>query len=192
MPSTNSQKLNYIASLVKDCRKCPLYKTATNSVPGAGDPNAKIVFIGEAPGYYEDQQGLPFVGRSGKLLDKLLTSINRQRKDVFICNILKHRPPDNRNPQPDEIKVCTPFLKAQLQIIKPPVIITLGRFALNFFFPDDYISKVRGQIKTLSWQGIDLTIIPVYHPSAGLRNGAMLTALQNDFKQISKFLDKIK
>ena len=192
MPSTNSQKLNYIASLVKNCRRCPLYKTATNSVPGAGDPNAKIVFIGEAPGYYEDQQGLPFVGRSGKLLDKLLISINRQRKDVFICNILKHRPPDNRNPQPDEIKVCTPFLKAQLQIIKPPVIITLGRFALNFFFPKDYISQVHGQIKTLSWQGIDLTIIPVYHPSAGLRNGAMLTALQNDFKQIGQFLDKIK
>jgi len=192
MPVTNSQKLNYIASLVKNCRKCPLYKTATNPVPGAGDPNAKIVFIGEAPGYYEDQQGLPFVGRSGKLLDKLLTSINRQRKDVFICNILKHRPPDNRNPQPDEIKVCAPFLKAQLQIIKPPVIITLGRFALNFFFPKDYISQVHGQIKTLSWQGIDLTIIPVYHPSAGLRNGAMLTALQNDFKQIGQFLDKIK
>ena len=192
MPATNSQKLKYIASLVKDCHKCPLYKTATNPVPGAGDPNAKIVFIGEAPGYYEDQQGLPFVGRSGKLLDKLLTSINQERKDVFICNILKHRPPDNRNPQPDEIKVCTPFLKAQLQIIKPPVIITLGRFALNFFFPADYIGQVRGQIKKLSWQGIDLTIIPVYHPSAGLRNGAMLTALQNDFKQIGKFLDKIK
>ena len=192
MPSNNSQKLNYIASLVKDCQKCSLNKTATNPVPGAGNPNAKVIFIGEAPGYYEDQQGLPFVGNSGKLLDKLLASINLSRSDVFICNILKHRPPDNRNPQPDEIKVCTPFLKAQLQIVKPPVIITLGRFALNYFFPQDYISQVRGQIKTLSWQGLNLTIIPVYHPSAGLRNGAMLTSLQNDFKQIGQFLDKMK
>ena len=192
MPANNSQKLKYLASLVKNCQKCPLYKTATHPVPGDGDALAKIVFIGEAPGYYEDQQGLPFVGNSGKLLDKLLTSISLSRRHVFICNILKHRPPDNRNPQPDEIKVCTPFLKAQLQIIKPQVIITLGRFAMNYFFPQDSISQVRGQIKTLSWQGINLTIIPVYHPSAGLRNGAMLTALENDFKQIGQFLDKMK
>jgi len=192
MSSTNSQKLDYIASLVKNCQKCPLYKSATNPVPGAGNPEAKIVFIGEAPGFYEDQQGLPFVGRSGKLLDKLLDSINQKRSDVFICNILKHRPPANRQPQPDEIKICTPYLKAQLQVIKPDVIITLGRFALNYFFVQDYISHVHGQIRKLSWQGIDLTIISVYHPSAGLRNGAMLSSLQNDFAQIGKFLDKMK
>ena len=113
MPATKAQKLAYIASLIKDCRKCPLFKTATNPVPGHGNPNAKIVFIGEAPGFYEDQQGLPFVGNSGKLLDKLLSSINLKRSDVFICNILKHRPPANRQPQPAEIKVCTPYLKAQ-------------------------------------------------------------------------------
>lgn len=192
MPATNSQKLNYIASLVKNCRKCPLYKTATNPVPGAGNPCAKIIFIGEAPGFHEDQQGLPFVGNSGKLLDKLLSSIKLKRSDVFICNILKHRPPANRQPSPSEIKVCIPYLKAQLQVIKPSVIITLGRFALNYFFPQDYISRVHGQIKKLSWQGINLIIIPVYHPSAGLRNGAMFSALQNDFKQIGQFLDKMK
>jgi DNA polymerase len=190
MSTTNSQKLNYLENLVKDCQKCSLYKTATNSVPGSGNPEAKIVFIGEAPGFYEDQQGLPFVGNSGKLLDKLLDSINLKREDVFICNILKHRPPENRDPGPIEIKLCTPFLKAQLQILKPQVIITLGRFALNYFLPTDLISHVRGQIKKLSWQGLDLTLIPVYHPSAGLRNGAMLTALKADFVTIGNFINK--
>jgi len=190
MPATNSQKLNYLEKLVKNCHKCPLYKTAANPVPGTGSPNAKIVFIGEAPGFYEDQQGLPFVGASGKLLDKLLASIKLKRQDVFICNILKHRPPDNRDPQPAEIKVCAPFLKAQLQILKPQVIITLGRFALNYFLPTDFISRVHGQTKHLSWQGLDLSLIPVYHPSAGLRNGAMLADLQADFITIGSFLNK--
>ncbi len=190
MPATNSQKLDYLAKLVADCKKCPLYKTATNPVPGAGSPNAKIVFIGEAPGFHEDQQGLPFVGNSGKLLDKLLASINLKRDDIFICNILKHRPPENRDPQPSEIKACTPFLKAQLQILKPSVIISLGRFALNYFLPTELISHVRGQIKKFSWQGLDLTLIPVYHPSAGLRNGAMLSALKTDFITIGNFINK--
>lgn len=186
--STNSKKLKYIASLVKDCKKCPLYKSATNPVPGAGNSETKIVFIGEAPGFFEDQQGLPFVGNSGKLLDKLLLSINLKREDVYICNILKHRPPNNRDPLPVEIKVCTPYLKAQLKIIKPKLIVTLGRFSMNYFFPDIFISQVRGQIKNINWEGLDLTIIPVYHPSAALRNGAMLKALQDDFKTIDNFL----
>ena len=186
MTATNSQKLDYIASLVKDCTKCPLYKTATNGVPGAGNAQSKIVFIGEAPGFYEDQQGLPFVGASGKLLDKLLFGINLKREDVYIANILKHRPPQNRDPLPEEIKVCTPYLKAQLTIIKPLLVVTLGRYAMNYFFPDELISRVRGQVKNLSWQGINLTVIPVYHPSAALRNGAMMAALQADFKKISQ------
>lgn len=198
MPATNKEKLQYIAKLVAGCHKCPLYKTATNHVPGSGNPEAKIVLIGEAPGYFEDQQGLPFVGNSGKLLDQLLASINIKRSDVFICNILKHRPPNNRDPLPEEIKVCTPFLKAQLQVLQPKIIITLGRFSLNYFFPADSISRVHGQIKELTWQAclpdrqeINLTIIPVYHPSAGLRNGSMYSALQNDFKHLGQFLANI-
>jgi DNA polymerase len=107
---------------------------------------------------------------------------------VFICNILKHRPPDNRDPLPEEIRVCTPYLKAQLKILKPRIIITLGRFAMNYFFPDKMISQIRGQIQQINWEGIDLTIIPVYHPSAALRNGAMLKALQDDFITIGDFL----
>jgi len=191
MTATKSQQLQYIAQLVAKCQKCSLYKTATNPVPGHGDSESDIVFIGEAPGFYEDQKGLPFVGGSGHLLDKLLLSINLSREKVFICNILKHRPPGNRDPLPEEIKLCTPYLKAQLKILKPKVAITLGRFSMNYFFPQDMISKVRGQIKIINWEGLDLTIIPVYHPSAALRNGAMLKALQDDFITIGKFLKKL-
>lgn len=188
MSLSNEQKLLYIADLVAKCQKCSLSKTAHNPVPGSGNSQAKIVFIGEAPGAQEDEQGLPFVGNSGKLLDKLLNTINVNRQDVYICNILKHRPPENRDPLPEEIKVCTPYLKAQLEIIKPKIIITLGRFSMNYFFPQESISRVHGQINKLIWHDLDLTIIPVYHPSAGLRNGAMLTALKADFLKIGEFL----
>jgi uracil-DNA glycosylase len=192
MPLTKDQQLLYIAHLVGECHKCDLYKTAINHVPGSGNPNADIVFIGEAPGAQEDKQGLPFVGNSGKLLDKLLNTISVPRTDVFICNILKHRPPENRDPLPEELKVCTPYLKAQLKIIKPKIIITLGRFAMNYFFPGESISKIRGQVRNIIWQELPLTIIPVYHPSAGLRNGAMLKSLQDDFLSIGKYLTNLK
>lgn len=188
MPLNNQQKLDYITHLAQNCQKCSLYQEATQAVPGAGNPNAKIVIIGEAPGFFEDQQGLPFVGNSGKLLDKLLNTIQIARPDVYICNILKHRPPSNRDPLPEEIKVCTPYLKAQLEIIKPNIIITLGRFSMNYFFPLDSITKVHGVIKQLHWHDLDLTIIPVYHPSAGLRNGAMLASLQADFLKIGEYI----
>jgi len=188
MTLSKAQQLEYIAHLVGECQKCDLYKTATHPVPGFGNPEAAIVFIGEAPGEQEDKQGLPFVGNSGKLLDKLLNTIKVPRSDVFICNILKHRPPGNRDPLPIEMKVCTPYLKAQLKIIKPKVVITLGRFAMNYFFPGESISKIRGQVRKIIWQDIPLTIIPVYHPSAGLRNGAMLKSLQEDFLSIGNYL----
>lgn len=188
MSLTKDQQLQYIAHLVGECKKCDLYKTAINPVPSSGNPNAEIVFIGEAPGAQEDLQGLPFVGNSGKLLDKLLNTIKVSRSDVFICNILKHRPPENRDPLPLEMKVCTPYLKAQLKIIKPKLIITLGRFAMNYFFPEESISKVHGQVRKIIWQELSLTIIPVYHPSAGLRNGTMLKSLQEDFLNIGKLL----
>lgn len=188
MISTKELKLKYLADLVAKCQKCPLFKTAKNPVPGSGDPQSGIVIIGEAPGFQEDVQGKPFVGPSGHLLDKLLASINLKRDNVFICNILKHRPPENRDPLPQEIKVCTPYLKAQLKILQPKIIITLGRFAMNYFFPGEFISSIRGQVKQINWEGLELTIIPVYHPSAALRNGAMLKALEDDFKTIGDFL----
>jgi len=178
------EELEKIAQEVKNCRKCPLYKTATNPVPGGPNPDAEIVFIGEAPGYWEDQKGIPFCGAAGNLLNKLLAEINLKREDVFIGNILKHRPPNNRDPLPEEIEACSRYLKKQLLIIKPKVVITLGRFAMNYFIPNVYISRVHGRPRRILWQGLTLTLIPLYHPAAALRNGSVMKELREDFLKI--------
>lgn len=188
----DSKSLEKLYQEVADCQKCSLYKSATNPVPGAGNSQAKIVFVGEAPGHFEDQKGLPFVGNSGHLLDKLLSQISFKREDVYIANILKHRPPQNRDPLPEEIKVCTPFLKRQLLIIRPKLIVTLGRFAMNYFIPGAHISQVHGQPQTITWQELNLTIYPIYHPSAGLRNGQMMQSLQEDFLLIPMIIENLK
>jgi DNA polymerase len=185
------EKLEKIAAKVKTCKKCPLYKKTHNSVPGAGDPDANIFFIGEAPGYHEDQQGVPFVGRAGSFLDKLLASIDLQRENIFITNILKHRPPNNRDPKPEEIKACTPYLKYQLLTIKPQIVVTLGRFAMNYFVPDVYISKNHGRARRIKWEGLDLLLYPVYHPAAGLRRGSIKEATEKDFKKIPLIIEKM-
>jgi DNA polymerase len=187
-----SQDLEKIAQQASDCTKCSLYKTATKAVPGAGNPEAEIVFIGEAPGYWEDQKGVPFVGAAGNLLNKLLIEIGMNRDDVYICNILKHRTPNNRDPQENEIQACTPYLKEQLLIIKPKLVITLGRFAMNYFLPSAFISKVHGVSRKISWQDFSLTLFPVYHPAAALRNGKMLEALRQDFAKIPDLLGASK
>jgi len=184
----NSEKLEQLAQQIAECQKCPLYKTATNSVPGGPNPNAEIIFVGEAPGYHEDQRGIPFCGAAGNLLDKLLETIALKRESVFITNILKHRPPNNRDPLPDEITACTLFLKQQLLAIEPKVIVTLGRFAMNYFIPNVYISKVHGQAKKITWEGIELTLIPMFHPAAGLRNGQVLTQIKEDFLKIPEII----
>jgi len=189
---SNEEKLNEIAQQIDKCQKCPLYKTANKSVPGGPNPNAQIVFIGEAPGYWEDQKGIPFCGAAGNLLDKLLAEINLKREDIFIGNILKHRPPNNRDPLPEEITACTPFLKQQLLIMKPKIIVTLGRFAMNYFIPNVYISHVHGQVKRISWEQLILTIFPVYHPAAALRNGNMMNSLREDFVKIPQIIQQIE
>ncbi len=189
---SNQEELAKTAEQVKNCQKCPLYKTATNSVPGGPNPNAEIVFIGEAPGYWEDQKGIPFCGAAGNLLDQLLATINIKRENVFIGNILKHRPPNNRDPLPAEIDACTPHLKQQLLIIKPKVVITLGRFAMNYFIPSVYISKVHSQPRKILWQGVELLIIPMYHPAAGLRNGNVMQQLKEDFLKIPEIIKQTK
>jgi len=186
------QTLNKIAKDIKLCQACPLFQNTTNSVPGQGNPSAQVVFIGEAPGSTEDQKGIPFCGRSGQLLDRLLNAINLDRSEVFITNIAKHRPPGNRDPLPEEIIACTPFLRNQLLIIRPRIIVTLGRFALNYFFPADYISRVHGQVKNLSWEGLDLSLMPLYHPAAGLRNGTVLKDIKKDFVKLGLFLKTIR
>lgn len=187
-----NDSLEKIAKEISLCHRCPLYKTATNSVPGAGNAEAKIVFIGEAPGFWEDKQGIPFVGRAGKLLDKALAAIKLSRKDIFISNILKHRPPNNRDPLPDEIKACTPFLRRQMAVIKPKIVVTLGRFALNFFIPGVYISRTHGKVQSINWFGMDLIIIPLYHPAAALRNGVVMAEFKKDFLAIPSLIKEVE
>jgi DNA polymerase len=187
-----AERLAEVAKNIAHCQKCSLYQTATKPVPGDGDPNAEIMFIGEAPGYWEDQRGIPFCGAAGHLLDRLLTQINLARKDVFICNILKHRPPNNRDPLPEEIKACTPFLKEQILSIGPKIVITLGRFAMNYFIPGIYISKVHGKPRKIKWEGLNLIIIPMFHPAAALRNGQVMSQIREDFLKIPEIIEQIK
>lgn len=187
---TNQEELEKVAREIRSCQKCPLYQKATKPVPGGPNPKAEIVFIGEAPGYWEDQKGEPFVGPAGNLLNQLLKEIGLERKDVFICNILKHRPPNNRDPLPSEIKTCAPYLKKQLLIIKPKIIITLGRFAMNYFIPSAYISRTHGKPLKITWESIDLLIVPMYHPAAALRSGEVMKQLKEDFLKIPETINQ--
>lgn len=176
-----------IAQQVKTCTQCPLAKTRTNAVPGAGNPNSEIVFVGEGPGKNEDLQGLPFVGAAGKYLEQLLASINLTRDDVFITNIVKCRPPGNRDPLPEEVSTCAPYLTQQLATIKPKLIITLGRHAMNFFLPNLKISTAHGQPKRYRGQ----VYLPLYHPAAGLYRASTRTDIDADFLKIPIILKKI-
>jgi len=173
---------------VKKCVQCQdLAETRTNIVFGAGNVNANLVFIGEAPGRDEDMEGLPFVGRSGKLLTKIIEAIGINREDVFICNVLKCRPPENRNPLPEEIINCQPYLKKQLAIIKPKVICCLGKFACQTLFQtEDPISKFRGKWHT--YEGIKT--MPTYHPAYLLRNPKEKATVWEDMKEIMRELEK--
>jgi len=190
MISLQSKKetLKQIEKNVKECKKCRLCEKATNSVPGEGNINAEIIFIGEAPGAKEDETGRPFVGRAGKLLTALIKALKMERKDVWIGNIIKHRPPSNRDPLPDEIAVCEPFLALQLKTINPFIIITLGRFAMNYFYKEGKISRDHGRL--IRVEGYN--VYPVYHPAAGLRNGNMMEAIKKDFAKIPRLIKSLK
>jgi uracil-DNA glycosylase len=177
-----------IAEEVRVCKKCKLYQYAKNGVPGAGDPNAEIMFIGEGPGYHEDQQGLPFVGRSGDYLNYLLNLIGLKREQVFIGNVVKHRPPENRDPEPDEILACKPYLDRQEVIIDPLVIVTLGRFSMARYFANAKISAIHGQPKFED----NRAILPLYHPAAVLRNPALRSPMEADVKRIPALVAKVK
>lgn len=182
--NNKKQKLLEIAEQVKKCTRCNLYKTATKPVPGEGNPEAGIIFIGEGPGFYEDQQGRPFVGPAGKLLDQLLQSVKLERKDVFIGNVVKHRPPQNRDPLSDEIEACSIWLDQQIEIINPKIIVTLGRFSMNKFLPGEFISRVHGQTRLVEFTGRKLTVIPMYHPAAALRNIKVMEDIKKDFQKL--------
>ncbi len=166
---------------IEDCKNCPLWSTRTKFVFGDGNENADIMFIGEAPGAEEDRTGIPFVGRAGQLLNKLLARINLKREDVFIANILKSRPPNNRDPLPEEIAACIPYLYKQIEIIKPKIIVALGRVAAqNLLNTTDTLKQMRGRI----WQYRGVDMIVTYHTAAILRNGSLLDAAIEDFKFI--------
>lgn len=162
----------------------PLKSTATRLVFGEGNPDAKIYFLGEAPGLIEDQTGRPFVGRAGKLLDKLLHRARLSREDVYITSIVRFRPPQNREPKPEEIKAFAPYVEKEIAIIDPRIVITLGRFSLNKFLPEAKVSEIHGEPQKITFGGKEIILIPMYHPAAGLRSIEILDKLEKDFKSI--------
>jgi uracil-DNA glycosylase family 4 len=180
--------LEIIANEIRACKRCELHRTRTNPVPGAGNPNADVMFVGEGPGWNEDQQGLPFVGQSGKFLDELMAIAGLKRNDVFITNVVKNRPPSNRDPLPDEIAACNVWLDRQIAVINPAVIVTLGRFSMGKWFPSDRISKIHGQPKRFG----RVTVVPMYHPAAGLRAPAVREQIEADFAKLPSVLEKAR
>ncbi len=199
MPSSNKQtELDALSAQILADNVCPdLAAGATQLVFGAGSPDAAIVFIGEAPGKKEDIKGEPFIGAAGKFLNEMLAMIGLERKDIYITNIVKYRPPNNRDPLPEEKKAFLPYLQTQLEIIQPKVLVTLGRHSMNCFLPDLQISQVHGQPKRFKLslkpetQPLELVILPLFHPAAALYNGAMRQTLIDDFALIPGIIKKI-
>jgi DNA polymerase len=183
MPSDYSPpwaSVDEVAADVITCPKCRLSETRTHAVPGDGSSSAAVMFIGEGPGQNEDEQGLPFVGRAGKLLDSLLAEVPLKRGDVFITNVVKCRPPGNRDPEPDEVAACYPYLLAQIALIRPRVIVTLGRHSMARFYPEGKISRDHGRIINIG----ERVLLPLYHPAAALRNPALEQTLREDIRRI--------
>lgn len=191
---TDKQKqLDDIAKAIIDDKVCPeLAEGATQLVFADGNPDADIVFIGEAPGKNEDLQGLPFVGAAGKFLNEMLEMINLKRADIYITNIVKYRPPNNRDPLPEEKQAFLPYLVRQLEVIKPKLVITLGRHSMEYFLPNLKISAVHGEPKRIAIGTRKQVILPLFHPAAALYNGGLRQTLIDDFAQIPMILEKIK
>jgi uracil-DNA glycosylase len=186
-PMAALDSIDKIAAHVATCTRCPLHSTATNPVPGEGNPNADFMCVGEAPGATEDQTGRPFVGAAGQLLTKILAAIEFKREDVFICNVLKHRPPGNRNPLPDEVKACSPYLIRQIELIRPKVILALGTFAAQTLLNTTLsIGKLRGQVHR--YYGVPLVV--TYHPAALLRNPGWKRPTWEDVQLARRILDQ--
>jgi len=192
--ATNKEDaLKELYKKISNCKRCDLSKTKKNYVFGAGSPNAKIIFVGEAPGFWEDQKGEPFVGRAGKFLDTLLEHIGLKREDVYIANILKRRPPENRDPTLNEIKACTPFLDELMNIIKPKIIAALGRHSMGYLFDKfnikkEGISKIHGEHFTIENNQAKFFLIALYHPAVALYNPNMRDILKKDFEKIKELL----
>lgn len=173
-------ELQRLANEIEACRRCPLGALATRAVPGEGPPDAEVFFIGEGPGWHEDRQGRPFVGPAGQLLDQLLALAGLKRSEVFITNVVKHRPPGNRDPQPGEIEACRPWLEAQLEAIKPRVIVTLGRHSTGRYFPREPMGRLHGR----AFERDGFLVVPMYHPAAALHQASLRATLEEDFRKL--------
>lgn len=185
-PAFKLDSLDEIAKVVASCTRCPLYATAKNPVPGAGNPEAGLMLVGEAPGANEDEQGVPFVGQAGQLLTKIIEAIGLSRDDVFIANVLKHRPPGNRNPLPEEVTACSPYLIRQIELVRPKVILALGTFAAQTLLDTKLtIGKLRGQVHR--YYGVPLVV--TYHPAALLRNPSWKRPTWEDVQLARRILD---
>lgn len=192
--SKKHEQLDKLNKYWKDNCICPLRETATQAVFGDGNAESDIVFIGEAPGKKEDEQGIPFVGAAGKFLEEMLSVIGLERKDIYITNIVKYRPPNNRDPLPEEKRACNDWLINELKIISPKLIVFLGRHSMTRFFENEKISDIHGKllIKNIYELGKKQAFMPLYHPAAALYNGSMRETLIKDFKKIPKALKNIK
>jgi DNA polymerase len=177
-------ELKQIAQEVAVCVKCPLHHSRKLAVPGEGPANAEIMFIGEGPGFHENEQGRPFVGAAGKYLDELLAKINLKRSQVFIANVVKCRPPGNRDPMPEELEACRAYLDRQIQAINPKVIVTLGRFSMANFLPNAKISSVHGQAMKVRGR----LVIAMYHPAAALHQGSLKPVVEQDFARLPELI----
>ena len=189
--------INEVEAEVVVCTKCGLWKGRKNAVSGEGNPQAAVMFIGEAPGYWEDVRGRPFVRAAGKLLDEMLLGIGLSRSVVYIANILKCRPPDNRDPRPVEVEACTPYLDRQIRIVEPRFVVTLGRHSTSYIlskagFRDlEGISRLRGRVYEAEVLGLGVFVIPTFHPAAALYSGKYRVGLEDDFRLLRRELEKL-
>lgn len=192
--SSKREELDALNKYWQENCKCELRKTATQAVFGDGNAESEIVFIGEAPGKNEDLKGVPFVGAAGKFLEEMLESIGKKREDIYITNIVKYRPPNNRDPEPEEKEVCNEWLINELKIISPKLIVFLGRHSMGRFFPTEKISDLHGKLLIKNIPELDKkqAFLPLYHPAAALYNGGMRETLIKDFNKIPKALEKLK
>ena len=184
MTDVTQMTIEQLEAAIRACTLCALHKGRIQAVPGEGPVNADIMFIGEGPGFHEDRQGRPFVGAAGQFLEELLASIDLTREQVYIANVVKCRPPGNRDPLPDELSACAPYLDRQIELIRPKVIVTLGRFSMARFFPGASISKIHGQPKRVG----NVLVVPMFHPAAALHQPKWRPVVEADFKKLPGFI----
>lgn len=186
--STAQAELQQLDAVIRQCPLCDLSRTRTKAVPGDGPADAELMFVGEGPGFHEDRQGRPFVGAAGQFLDQMLASIGLERRQVFVTNVVKCRPPNNRDPLPAEITACAPYLDKQMALINPLVIVTLGRHSMARFFPGEKISTIHGTARVVDGR----TVVALYHPAAALHQQHLRATLEEDFRKLPRFIEEAK